>query len=32
MNGVDIKKDESILEEDVKKFGLVIEVDKEVDD
>lgn len=31
-NGVDAKKDESTPEEDAKKFGLVTEADKEVDD
>jgi hypothetical protein len=32
MNGVDSNKDESTPEEDAKKFGLVTEADKEVDD
>jgi RNA-binding protein 25 len=32
MNGTDAKKDETTLEEDAKKFGLVTEADKEVDD
>lgn len=32
INGVDSKKDESTPEEDAKKFGLVTEADKEVDD
>ena len=32
VNGVDIKKDENTAEDDAKKFGLVTEADKEVDD